>query len=123
MNAFRIAATALILGFAGIALAQSPSGGDSAAGQGARDGSRPSDGAITGGSILPGETGGVPGIGGGSKTPSDAGNKRCNELTGSLREQCLLQEQGSSTGGTSAPDTGVSRPATPRMETPPQNPR
>jgi hypothetical protein len=124
-TAFKTVAAAVILGFAGVALAQSPSGGDSgtSAGQGARDGSRPSDGAITGGSILPGETGGVPGIGGGSKTPSDLGNKRCNELSGSLRDQCLLQEQGASTGGTNSPDTGNSRPATPRMETPPQNPR
>jgi hypothetical protein len=120
-NAIRAAMAAVLVAFCAVALAQSGV---------ARDGSRPSDGAINGGSILPGETGGVPGIGGGSKTPADAGNKRCNELTGTLREQCLLQEQGASTGGSSqadsstrTPDTGESRPATPRIAPPPQNPR
>jgi hypothetical protein len=49
-----------------------------------RDGSRPADGAITGGSVLPGESGGVPNAG--ASAPS-----RCDELSGTLREQCLRE--------------------------------
>jgi hypothetical protein len=112
----------VLLAFASVALAQAPAGDVGAsAGQGARDGSRPSDGAITGGSIAPGETGGVPDSGKGK--PSDRAVSRCNDLTGTLREQCLLQEQGANTGGTRAPDIGVAKPPSPREAPPPQNPR
>ena len=80
------------------------------AGEGARgntppgtsqDGSRPADGAIKGGSaIAPGETAGMP-----SRTPSESAEatKRCQELSGSLREQCLKDDKDSAAGGTSAP--------------------
>ncbi len=40
---------------------------------------------------------------------------RCAELTGALREQCLLEQQGSAAGATSVPE--------PRTAPPPQNPR
>ena len=106
------------LGCAGLAAAQT---NDSTTPR-AADGDRPSDGAITGGSvtggssggsIVPGETGGVPAVG-----RSDSRSeriKRCNELTGPLREQCLLQEHGAGTGGTAVPQ--------PRTAPPPHNPR
>ena len=62
-----------------------------------RDGSKPADGAITGGAavggstIAPGETGGLP-----NRTPSDKmeGQKRCDEMTDSLRDECLDKERG-----------------------------
>jgi len=66
-----------------------------------QDGSRPADGAIKGGSaasggtaggssIAPGETAGMP-----NRTPSESAEskKRCDELTGSLRDQCLEKER------------------------------
>jgi hypothetical protein len=62
-----------------------------------QDGSRPADGAIKGGSagaggsaIAPGETGGLP-----NRTPAESAEsrKRCDELTGSLREECLEKEK------------------------------
>src|SRR5687767_6851445 len=64
----------------------------------------PADGAIKGGSISrgagTGTEGATPGIGAESGTPSEEAVKRCSELSGSLREQCLLQERGAGTGGT-----------------------
>ena len=76
------------------------------------DGSKPSDGAIKGGSIVPGETGGLP----------NEGVKRCRELEGTLREDCLKKEQDSNTGA-SAPDKGGARTMPERDAPPPQNPR
>jgi hypothetical protein len=40
---------------------------------------------------------------------------RCAELTGAMRDQCLLEQHGSASGATSAPE--------PRTAPPPQNPR
>jgi hypothetical protein len=48
-------------------------------------------------------------------TRSQRAASRCKELSGALREQCLLQEQGAGSGATSAPE--------PRTAPPPQNPR
>jgi hypothetical protein len=62
-----------------------------------QDGARPAEGAIKGGSaatggtaIAPGETGGLP-----NRTPKEKaeGRKRCDELTGSLRDECLEEER------------------------------
>jgi hypothetical protein len=78
----------------------------------------PADGAIKGGSI-PRESA-TPEIGAAS-TASEEAIKRCNELSGSLREQCLLQERGADTGGTR--DRPEDRKADPRVAPPPQNPR
>lgn len=92
----------LLLSVSGLALGQSSPGSE---GRGstppgtARDGSRPSDGAIKGGSILPGESAGVPD----SKLPSDRGLERCKELSGSLREECLRKERDAAAGGTKPP--------------------
>ena len=74
-----------------------------------QDGSRPADGAIKGGAILPGETAGVP------------GKRKCEELTGTLREDCLKREREAGTGST---DSRVREtPPSPPVTTPPQNPR
>jgi len=66
-----------------------------------QDGARPAEGAIQGGSpILPGEKGGLP-------DKEEAKQRRCLELTGSLREECLKKDEpGAATGGT--------MPSTPR---------
>lgn len=76
----------------------------------AQDGSRPNEGAITGGTT------------GGARRPPPKGVRRCMELTGSLREQCLLQEEGASTGGT-LPDPAGGKAVPPPVAPPPQNPR
>jgi len=74
-----------------------------------QDGSRPADGAIKGGAIVPGERAGVP------------GKAKCEELSGSLREDCLKQEREAGTGGTT--ESGVREtPPSPPVTTPPQNP-
>jgi len=120
MRAIVIAFTASLLGWSAMASAQATNDmerGSIPPGT-AQDGSRPSDGAITGGSIMPGEAGGVPG----AAKPADRG-ERCKELSGTLRDQCLLNEQGASTGGNAAPDTGTQKPLPPRVAPPPQNPR
>jgi hypothetical protein len=90
-----------------------------------QDGAAPSEGAITGGSILPGESGGVPTDRGISRLPSAEGIKRCYELSGTLRDQCLLQEQGASTGGTTIPNGKPAGPTVrdPVTAPPPQNPQ
>jgi hypothetical protein len=112
-----------IVACAGIAAAQTT--GETSTPRDA-DGSRPGDGAITGGSIAPGESGGVPGVG---RSEGNARERvmRCNELTGTLREQCRLQERSSSSGGTSLPGTAPGGADTkspgPRIDPPPQNPR
>ena len=67
-----------------------------------QDGSRPADGALKGGtSIAPGETGGLP-----NRTPSEAAEakKRCDELTGSLRDECLEKDRSAATGSTAPRD-------------------
>jgi hypothetical protein len=84
----------------------------------AADGSRPADGAIKGGSIVPGESGGM---------PDDRAKSRCSDLTGTLREQCLAQEEGRSSAGSSGntrlPEVDVAKPPPTREAPPPQNPR
>jgi hypothetical protein len=109
----RVAATAVALFMALAAYAQtSPEGTPSGKGI-AADGSRPADGAIKGGSILPGETAGM---------PTDKAKSRCSDLSGTLREECLAQEQGASSGGTRLPDADVAKPPPTREAPPPQNP-
>ena len=55
------------------------------------------------------------------ETAAPAGNRsreaasRCAELSGAMREQCLLEQQGGAAGATAAPE--------PRPAPPPQNPR
>src|SRR5437762_13785861 len=68
-----------------------------------KDGAKPQDGAIKGGSIIPGESAGTP-DGRGTAAPSARGVQRCNELTGTLRDQCLEHERNASGGATRSPD-------------------
>ena len=81
------------------------------------DGSRPADGAIKGGSIVPGERAGMPD---GPQYGQRA--KRCDELGGTLREQCLLDEQSASTGASRQRGAEATKSAPPDAP-PPQNPR
>jgi hypothetical protein len=55
--------------------------------------------------------------------PSSEAKSRCGDLTGTLKEQCLAQEQGGSTGGTRLPEAGAGKPPPTREAPPPQNPR
>src|SRR5262245_8068444 len=116
-NSCRVAATLLLLCLAVPALAQPSTDNPSSTplGKGAApDGARPSDGAIKGGSIVPGENAGV---------PTDREASRCADLTGTLREQCLAQDKGAPSGGTAAPDPDAAKPPTTREAPPPQNPQ
>jgi hypothetical protein len=65
-----------------------------------QDGSGPADGAVKGGAILPGEGAGIPNND--SQTPAAESLKRCDELQGTLREDCLARHR-SAAGGSSAP--------------------
>src|ERR1043165_2923421 len=89
MNPFRLIAATALLALASFASAQTQTDtgrGNTPPGM-SRDGASPGDGAITGGSIAPGERGGIP-----SGRDTNAGReealKRCNDLEGVLREQC-----------------------------------
>ena len=83
---------AALLFVAGAAFAQDPKDKDVA---------KPAEGAIKGGAI---------------PAPAKPGVKRCEELSGTLREQCLEQERKSSAGATRAP--GEPPPQKPRQEKP-----
>lgn len=117
-----IAAMALI---PGLAAAQTGSGDGSRASTPpgtARDGSGPSDGAIKGGAILPGESGGVPDTAPGATPPADRALSRCYELSGTLREQCLRDARSAGAGGT-RPSDAPPTVRDPVHAPPPQNPR
>jgi hypothetical protein len=94
----------LALSFCSAALAQAS--GDGARGSTppgmSQDGARPADGALKGGSILPGEQGGLPGKKDPAGTTSSERLQRCDEMTGVLRDDCLRKER-SAAGGSSAP--------------------
>jgi hypothetical protein len=92
--AFLLSATAAFAQTAGDATRGNTPPGQS------QDGSGPADGAIKGGSILPGEAAGVPNKD--STTGATQRLKRCDELKGVLREDCLDKER-SAAGGSSAP--------------------
>jgi len=79
-----------------------------------QDGSRPMDGALKGGSIVPGERAGVPNND--SQASSTERLKRCDELSGKLREDCLAKER-SAAGGSSVPPRPRNKEA-PRKEAP-----
>jgi hypothetical protein len=95
----------LALSFCGAAFAQTT--GDGARGSTppgmSQDGARPADGALKGGSILPGEQGGLPGKKDPTGTTSSSERlQRCDQMSGVLREDCLTRER-SAAGGSSAP--------------------
>jgi len=81
--------------------------------QEAKDGTKPSDGAIKGGSVLPGERSGMPDSRP-TPAPTPSGVERCNELSGTLRADCLEQERKPAAGATRAP--GEPPPQEPRQE-------
>lgn len=65
----------------------------------------------------------TPDLGAGAPTPAQRAKSRCDDLKGTLREQCILEEKSASSGGTIAPDTvPPGRHAAPR-DPPPQNPQ
>ena len=109
----------LAMAFATATLGQSGQRGSTPPGQ-SQDGSKPSDGAIQGGTILPGETSGTPDAKAQSRPTERAA--RCLELQGTLREECLAQETRAGTGGTASPDLRDTQPSAP-VTAPPQNPR
>ena len=119
MNALRVLLAILAMTFAGAALAQSEQRGSVPPGQ-SRDGGAPSDGALKGGTILPGETAGVPDSK--PQTPPSERVARCEELRGTLREECLAQETRAGAGGTKDPQMRETLPSPP-LTAPPQNPR
>ena len=111
----RLAATLVLLSLAAPAFAQStdnPSSTPLGRGAGTGD-SRPSDGAIQGGAIVPGETGGM---------PTDRAASRCSDLTGTLREQCVARERDAGAGATRLPEVDAAKPPPAREAPPPQNP-
>lgn len=84
--------------FAGLAAAQADGERGSTPPGLSQDGSRPAEGAIKGGSIAPGESGGMPDKAGSAPGGAAAGGTashlaRCYQLEGTLREQCLAQER------------------------------
>lgn len=119
MNRFRLIAATACLALASAATAQAPEGrGNTPPGM-SRDGSAPGDGAITGGSIAPGERGGMP-SGRDTTEGREAALKRCLDLEGMLREQCQRNAEGAGGGGSTPPRSPeIERRAAP----PPQNPR
>lgn len=92
MNAFRLFIACVALGASCAALGQSGERGSIPPGQ-SKDGSAPADGAIKGGAIVPGESAGIP----------EKAEKRCDQLSGTLREECLERERAAGTGGTTEP--------------------
>lgn len=98
----------VLLSFCSLAFAQTT--GDSVRGNTppgmSQDGAKPADGAIKGGSaagstIMPGEQGGLP----------NKDIQRCNEMSGSLREDCLKKERESSAGAGGTMPSTPDRPA------------
>ena len=125
MNAIRLLAATSLLACAGWAFAQATEPRGNTPPGTSRDGAGPGDGAITGGSIAPGEQGGVPGRDATSTRAEKL--QRCRELDGQLREQCMRDaesaESGASVPPMRAPSGGSDLPAPPRTTPPPQNPR
>ena len=125
MSGFRTVLAIAALGLCGFASAQT---GGSAGERGstppgsARDGSRPSDGAIKGGAILPGESAGVPDGSPGAAPSADRALSRCYELSGTLREQCLRDARNAGAGAT-RPSEAPPTVRDPAHAPPPQNPR
>lgn len=115
LKSLRFVLPVVVISLSSPLMAQTDSRGSIPPGS-AADGSRPPDGAIRGGSILPGERGGVPESS--ARTPEQRIAK-CNELSGVLRDQCLRDARDASVGGSRDPAIKDPVPSVP----PPQNPR
>jgi len=123
MNGVRTVLAIAALGLCHFAGAQTGEGERSSTPPGsARDGSRPSDGAIKGGAILPGESAGVPDGSPGAAPSADRALSRCYELSGTLREQCLRDARNAGAGAT-RPSEAPPTVRDPAHAPPPQNPR
>ena len=125
MKPFRLIVATVLTACAAAATAQAPDTGRGNTPPGmSRDGSGPGDGAITGGSIAPGERSGVP-SGRDTNTGREEALKRCNDLEGVLREQCLKDAEAAGGGATVPPRKAPSGGSDiePRLAPPPQNPR
>jgi hypothetical protein len=101
MTLFRLFTALVALFVAAGVFAQSGERGSVPPGQ-SRDGGAPSDGALKGGSILPGETAGIPDKDA-ARTGEAVAEKRCEELSGTLREDCLKQAREAAAGPTLDP--------------------
>ncbi|HEY6820701.1 MAG TPA: hypothetical protein VI321_01670 [Burkholderiales bacterium] len=84
----------------------------------AEDGSRPADGAIKGGAMLPGESAGIPSPSG---APAETVSKSCGDLAGTLRAECVARQRDASRGASRPPE--VINPRADPTAPPPQNPR
>jgi hypothetical protein len=126
MISIRLTSATALIALAAAAWGQAPDTGRGNTPPGmSRDGSGPGDGAITGGSIAPGERGGVPENRQGTLTREQA-LKRCLDLEGVLREQCVRDAENAGSGATSTPPAKAPAAGSeiePRMAPPPQNPR
>jgi len=126
MNAIRLIPATALLALASTLHAQAPDSGRGNTPPGmSRDGGAPGDGAITGGSIAPGERAGVPSNSQGTLTREQA-LKRCRDLDGVLREQCVRDAESAASGATTLPPSKApigGSDIEPRMSPPPQNPR
>jgi hypothetical protein len=97
----KTALAAILIAFAGAVGAQGSNDMRGTVPHGtAADGSRPADGAITGGSIRPGERSGVPTSKPSAGVSLEERIRRCEELIGTLRDDCLRKERNSGAGGT-----------------------
>jgi hypothetical protein len=105
MNPFRPLLVVLAFALSGAALGQTGERGSLPPGQ-SKDGAAPADGAIKGGAILPGETGGLP--------DKDKVEQRCEELSGTLREDCLKQQREAAAAGATRPVEVLEPSDTPR---------
>jgi hypothetical protein len=65
----------------------------------------------------------TPDLGAGAPTPAQRAKSRCDDLKGTLRERCILEEQGTSSGGTTAPETVPPDRHGAPSPPPPQNPQ
>lgn len=102
---------ALLFALSGAALAQGPGSGDLRT-------SPPA--APTHGPALPGESPALkappaPETAAAADNRARQASERCAELSGAMREQCLVERQGGATGASAVPE--------PRTAPPPQNPR
>ena len=121
MKTYATLAALLFIGLSTRALALPPDdeGRGSPAPGTAQDGSRPADGAIKGGAMLPGESGGMPSDG--SRAPAASIGNACADLNGTLRAECLARQRDASRGASQPPE--VINPRADPTAPPPQNPR
>ena len=124
MKCYRTLLAIVALGLCGFASAQTGAEGERGSPPlgTSRDGAGPSDGAIKGGAILPGESGGVPDGSPGAAPPAERALSRCYELSGTLREQCLRDARNAGAGAT-RPSGAPPTVRDPSNAPPPQNPR